>query len=130
MDNLDNKIKQALQVEEKEILTLFDQQQSLSQMVMDTFRGKNRWLSILVYVYIFVFFALSVYCAVKFFHVETTRELIGWGLGFVFGQFVVMMLKVWYWMEMQKNSITREVKRLELKIVHLADLLQKHLEEK
>lgn len=129
MDDLDTKIKQALQVEEKEILTLFDQQQSLPQMIMDTFRGKNRWLSILVYVYIFLFFGLSIYCAVKFFNVETTRELIGWGLGFVFGQFVVAMLKIWYWMEMQKNSITREVKRLELQIVHLAELFKKHLEK-
>jgi len=130
MDNLDNKIKEALQVEEKEILSLFDQQQSLSQMIMDTFRGKNRWLSVLVYAYIFAFFSFSIYCAVQFFHVETLRGIVGWGLGFVFCQVMVSMLKIWYWMEMQKNSITREVKRLELQIVHLAKLFQDHFPKK
>ena len=61
MDDLDTKIKQALQVEEKEILTLFDQQQSLPQMIMDTFRGKNRWLSIwCMYTYSFFLVCRSI----------------------------------------------------------------------
>ena len=29
-------------------------------------------------------------------------------------------LKVWWWMEMQKNSIIREVKRVELQVASLA----------
>ncbi len=124
MSTLDDKIKKALEVEEEEILTRFDNQQSIHEMLMDTFRGKNRWISILVFVFIFIFLFLSIYCAVKFFEVSTTKELILWAVGFMFGQMVIGMMKIWYWMEMQKNSIAREVKRLELQVVHLVSLLK------
>jgi hypothetical protein len=30
------------------------------------------------------------------------------------------MIKLWFFMEMQKNSIIREIKRLELKVASLA----------
>ena len=32
----------------------------------------------------------------------------------------VSMLKIWYFLEMNKNAVTREIKRLELQIARLA----------
>jgi hypothetical protein len=32
----------------------------------------------------------------------------------------VAILKIWFWMEMHKNAVLREVKRLELQIARLA----------
>ena len=94
-------------------------------MIRDTFKGKNRWLSVLVFIYIFLFFGLSIYCAVEFFSATEVKHWIAWAIGFLFCQLTVCMLKIWYWMEMQKNSLTREIKRLELQIVHLVDLMKK-----
>jgi hypothetical protein len=30
------------------------------------------------------------------------------------------MIKVWFWMEIQKNAIVREIKRVELQVANLA----------
>jgi hypothetical protein len=34
------------------------------------------------------------------------------------------MLKVMYWMELNKNAVTREIKRLELQIARLANRMK------
>ena len=46
--------------------------------------------------------------------------LLVWGGGFMFCMMAVSMLKLWFWMEMQTNSVLREVKRVELQVSRLA----------
>ena len=58
-----------------------------------------------------IFLALAVVCAVNFFNAEQDRELLMWAAGFIVCFSAVSMLKVWYWMEMQRNALTREIKR-------------------
>lgn len=120
MSNLDDKIKQALSEQDSELLEEFSSEQSIFEIIGDTFRGRQRWLVVLMYIYSVVFFGLAIFTAVKFFQVESTRELIAWAVGFLFCTMAVTMLKMWYFMEMNKNAITREVKRLELQIARLA----------
>jgi len=35
------------------------------------------------------------------------------------------MLKLWFWMQMDKNTVIREVKRLELQVATLAGIIKK-----
>ena len=65
-------------------------------------------------------FGGSIFCAVQFFRVDSTREMIAWAIGFMFGQLATAMLKMWYFMELNKNSLTREIKRVELQIARLS----------
>jgi hypothetical protein len=30
------------------------------------------------------------------------------------------MMKIWYWLELNKNAVTREIKRLELQVARLS----------
>jgi uncharacterized membrane protein YciS (DUF1049 family) len=46
--------------------------------------------------------------------------MIGWSTGFLFCCLGTMMMKLWWWAQMDKNSLTREIKRLELQIARLA----------
>ena len=70
-----------------------------------------------------VFVGLSVVCAVQFFNAEGIREMILWAGAFGFSLLAVMANKIWYWMELNKNAIKREIKRLELQIARLAGRL-------
>ncbi len=36
---------------------------------------------------------------------------------------VISSLKAWYWMQMNRNALTREIKRLELQIARLSSRL-------
>ena len=67
-----------------------------------------------------VFFAFFVYCTVQFFNTDETNELIKWGIGALVFIFGVSFLKVFAWMQMDKNALLRELKRLELQISSLS----------
>ena len=125
MNDLDNKIREALSAQDAELFEEFGGEQGLMEMIVDTFRGQRRWMVVLGVIYSIVFFVLAIITAVLFFKTdpESTRDLIMWAMGFMFCNFAVAMLKMWYFMEMNRNAVTREVKRLELQIARLAKRL-------
>ncbi len=57
---------------------------------------------------------------VEFFHTSDPRMVTLWGMGMGVGVFFAGMLKLWFWMEMNKNAVIREVKRVELQVAVLA----------
>ena len=85
-------------------------------MVIDSFRSRHRWLVVLVFTVSTVFFLLEFVVAYQFFHAESTRAMIAWATGFVVCAIIMYMMKVWYWLELNKNSLAREIKRLELSL--------------
>ena len=124
MKDLDEAIRDALCDEDAKWFDELDEQ-SLSEMVADSFRGKSRWLVVLVYFCMIVYTCLVIFAAVRFFQTEHTREMIGWAAAFVVGVFGIGMLKVWYWMELNKNAVTREIKRFELQLARLSSRIDK-----
>ena len=123
MKDIDDKIRQALRAEDADLFDEVEGEQSIHQMVMETFRGRQRWLIMLAIAFGFFFMGLAIFCAVQFFDAETTKAMIAWSIGFVFAFSAVTAMKVWYWMELNKNAIKREIKRLELQIARLAGRL-------
>ncbi|MCC7387650.1 MAG: hypothetical protein IT431_02670 [Phycisphaerales bacterium] len=120
MDELDRRITEALRADEAEQYARLDPEVPPWEMVFETFRGRNRWLNMLISFWMLVFFGLAVWCLVQFFRTDEVRPALTWGLGFLFFMTGSAFLKVWWWMEMQKNSIIREVKRVELQLASLA----------
>lgn len=120
MNELDKKIKEALRREDAEIFEDVGGEPSLFEMAAEAFRGRHWWLNALTSFWILVFFVLAILAAVKFFNTEDTRDAMLWAIAFIFCMMAVAMLKMWFWMELNKNSITREIKRLELQIARLA----------
>ena len=125
MNELDKKIQEALRNDDEELLNGLGGEPSLFEMLSETFRGRHRWLNVLGAFWTLVFFLLAIFAAVNFFRAENTRDLLMWAAGFLFCTTAVAMLKVWYWLEMQKNALLREIKRLELQIARLAGRLKK-----
>ncbi len=120
MSELDDKIREALRTEDAELLDRVGGEPSMFELVMETFRGRHRWLVLLTVFWSLVFFVLAIVTAVKFFTTEDSRDMMLWALAFVFCMSAVSMMKVWFWMELNKNAIMREIKRLELQIAQLA----------
>ena len=119
MEDIDRLIKETLNEEEAKFYDDLEEQ-NLLQMVFGIFSGKNSWLVIVMSFVQVVFFGLFIYCAIQFFNVEQTNDLIRWG---VFGTLSLMgssMLKVFSWMQMDKKAIIREIKRLELQVSSLS----------
>ncbi len=128
MNKIDELIDSALQEEDKALFEKLDGDMNLFDMAASVYQGKLRWLSIMLTVWIFVLAAIAVYCAVQFFASEATRELVLWAVCFGFCLMAIITLKMWFWLEIQKNAVLREVKRVELQVARLHQLLsaQRH----
>ena len=120
MTDLDAKIRDALKAEDAD---LFGDEPGLPAMVTESFRSKNRWLVWVVWVSIFIFTGIAAWTAYRFFTAETIDAKLEWGLIVALAMLSVVMLEQWYWMELQKNTVVREVKRVELQIARLAGRL-------
>ncbi|MEM0970611.1 MAG: DUF6768 family protein [Verrucomicrobiota bacterium] len=119
---LDDALHAAFREEDRVILEKYAEEPGVYEMLAETFRGKNRWLTIIAFVYTFVFLGFAIWCAIRFAHADADqgKALVGWGIGFVAAMNIVGLIKVWFWMDMQRHATTREIKRLELAIAHLS----------
>lgn len=117
--DIDNLIRDALSEEEAE---LFDRlgKPSLHEQITDLFRGQNRWFTVLSMVMTLIFLTIAVYCGYHFFTTPEVVDMLRWGAGVAFAIGMVSMAKIWAWMEMQRHATTREIKRLEIQVAHLA----------
>ncbi len=122
--NIDQLIRAALNEEERQAYDDLGEQDIVG-MALGSFSGRNKALSILMMFIAAVFFVLAVYSAVQFFSVEATKDLIMWASGFVFFMMGTTAMKVWWWMEMEKNATVREIKRVELQLANLASQVNK-----
>lgn len=124
MENIDERIKKALSSEDQEFLARMDADGSIYQDVVATFRGHTRWLTALGWVVAFVLFALAVVCGWKFATQTDLRSMQLWGAGTILCFMGNGLIKLWFWMELQKVSIVREIKRVELQLASLTAALR------
>ncbi|WP_298927771.1 DUF6768 family protein [uncultured Allomuricauda sp.] len=119
IEKIDELIKEALTQEEAKF---YDElgEQNLIEKFGSVFKGKTGWLAIIMNLFNLVIFGLLIFCVVQFLNTEVTNELIKWGTG-IFACLIFMgMIKLFVWMQMDKNDILRELKRLELQITTLS----------
>jgi len=75
-------------------------------------------------VYSLPFIALSVYCGIKFFDTQLVQFQLMYAAIFICCVHVIFLRKAIYWQMLQKNSISREVKRLEVRIAELTEMVR------
>ncbi|KZS41160.1 hypothetical protein AWE51_23715 [Aquimarina aggregata] len=119
MEDIDRLIKETLSREEAKFYDELDEQ-NLLEMIGGLFKTKNRWLIVVMNIVNIVAFVTLIYCIVQFLNTNTTDMLIKWfAAGFVCITFMIM-IKLFSWMQMDKNALLREIKRLELQISSLS----------
>lgn len=115
MEDIDKLIKDTLTQEESKFYDGLDEQ-GLFGMVRGLFRGKLKWVIVMMITVNFVVLGFFIYSLIQFFNAEDTIELIKWGAAGFVCLLMVSMLKLFSWMQMNKNALMREIKRLELLI--------------
>ena len=119
IEDIDKLIKETLTEEEAKFYQELNEQNVL-QMIGGLFQGKNAWLLVIMNIVTLIAFGFTIYCAIQFFNTDVTNELIKWAIGGVIGLMMVSMLKIFAWMQMDKNALLREIKRLELQVSSLS----------
>jgi len=114
-EEIDKLIKQALTEEEAKFYDELDEQ-NLVQKLGGVLKGKTGWLAIIMNVVNLLVFGILIYCIVQFINTEQTNELIKWSAAGLICMMSMSMIKLFVWMQMDKNDILRELKRLELQV--------------
>lgn len=124
-DDVDARILAAITADAPPELSLEIDEQSLFAQAMQIFRGRNRWINSIMVVCSLICLGLSGYAALRFYWAVEFKELIACSVAFMVGLMSISIMKIWAWMEMEKYSTIREIKRLELQVVTLREHVQK-----
>ncbi|MGY3793400.1 DUF6768 family protein [uncultured Aquimarina sp.] len=119
MEDIDKLIKETLTEEEAKFYDDLDEQ-TIFEMIGGLYKTKNRWIIVIMNIVNLIAFGLFIYCIVKFLETENTNELIKWSVAGLLSIMVASMLKIYSWLQIDKNALIREIKRLELQISSLA----------
>lgn len=114
-EKIDELIKETLSKEEAAFYDELEEQNLIGKLG-EVYKGKLGWLAAIMNVVHLLMFMAFVYCIVQFFNTENTNELIKWASAGFLSMIAMGMLKLFVWMQMDKNDILRELKRLELQI--------------
>jgi uncharacterized protein YqhQ len=87
------------------------------------FKSSQRWAIILVFAHFSFFIALAILCGILFLITDSTKYQIMYAAFFVCLVLIAYLIKVFAWVLTSRNSIKREIKRLELQIAELADFI-------
>ncbi|NCO62943.1 MAG: hypothetical protein GW839_04980 [Flavobacteriales bacterium] len=118
MEDIDKLIKETLSQEEAKFYDELEEQ-NVFEMVIGLFKGKNKWMMFLMNFMTLIFFGLFLYCSIKFFDTKVTQEMLKWGFGSILFLIGISMLKLFAWLQMDKNALLRELKRLELQMLSI-----------
>lgn len=118
-EKIDELIKETLSQEEAKFYDELDEQNLIGKMG-EVYKSKVGWLAIVMNVVYLGIFVLFIYCVVRFFGTTETNDLITWASAGFLCMIFMGMLKLYFWMQMDKNDILRELKRLELQVATLS----------
>ncbi|MEO1021409.1 MAG: DUF6768 family protein [Bacteroidota bacterium] len=123
-EDIDQLIKESLNKEEAEFYNTLDQQ-GMFQMWGNLYTGRLRVWAFIISFFQIVFTGLTVYVGYLFFTADDTDQALTYGALTFIGILLISFMKLWHWMQMDKNAILRELKRLEFQIAVLSDKVSK-----
>ena len=125
MSSIDDRIRQSLSSDDRALLAQLDADDTLYRDVMATFHGRMRWLNIAGWIAGFALFGVALFCGWQFVAQTEPRTMMLWGAGTALAVAGLVLIKLWFWMELQKSAIVRELKRVELQVANLAKAVVK-----
>lgn len=119
-EEIDKLIAESLDEQEAEFYNNLDEP-GFFKMWSGLYTGKLGWLAILMSIIHTVIVVIGFYCGYKLFVVEEVAEILRYGTVLFLAMAFGSMIKLWNWLQMDKNSILREMKRLEFQVATLTE---------
>ncbi|NVJ64928.1 MAG: hypothetical protein HWE16_00445 [Gammaproteobacteria bacterium] len=121
---IDERIKKELESESEQLDKILAQEPGLFGQVAGIFKGSLRGWVIFVNFIIIIFTVLMFWSGYEFFVAGSTDNRVFWGVIALASIKAQVSLKEWLFSEMRRNSLMREIKRLELSIEHLQQKIE------
>lgn len=118
MRNLDSMIDEALDEEERELLSRIGDEPGFFAQAFGVFGGPTGWVNVVLMIVQGVAFIAGVWAAWHFFGAADPVTQLRWGLPSAVLLMMALMLKLALVPRIETNLIIRELKRIELQIAH------------
>ena len=116
MRNVDDLIEEALDREEREILSRIGEEPGFFGMAFGLLSGRLGWVNILLMVVQAALFLAGAYAAWMFFEATDPVSQLRWGLPSAVLLILSMMIKLGMWPQIHADRLMRELKRIELQL--------------
>ncbi|MCA1802741.1 MAG: hypothetical protein LC662_09805 [Rhodothermaceae bacterium] len=120
-EEIDKLITESLNKEEAEFYHNLEEEEGLWKSIGRLYTGKLAWITAVMSIVHLIVAVVAFYCGYKLFTAESTIEILRYGSGMFLALMFASMIKLWTWLQMHKNSILREMKRMEYQIAVLMD---------
>ena len=121
--NIDEKIKHELEQENPDLDSILIDDEGLLDRISGSFQGgMKRWV-ILIYLVAVVVGSLFIWSGYRFFISDVIKEQVFWGVCFMVSLNMQGFIKQWIFMESNRSSIMREIKRVEISVARLREKL-------
>lgn len=97
---------------------------TICSMVRNLYNKKELATLIWVWGNGLIFLALAVFSSIKFFQTDQTKFQIMYAAIFICCIQIIILAKIVCWQTIQKNKILREIKRIELRIAELNQVVK------
>lgn len=123
MDKLDDKILNAIRSETEQSLEEYSEDLGIFQLIGESFKGAFGWVVMIAVVLIIIFAGVAIYSGFQMYGTADIASKLNWlGLGLV--AFIIFaILRLWFFMELNRLSIKRDIKRVELQVSLLGSKL-------
>jgi len=98
---------------------------TIRSMLSELYSRKMAAVTAVMWVIGVLFLAAAVYSAVAFFGTPETKGQILYATVFICSFYAIGLIKIFAWQMLHRNSIKREIKRLERRIAELVSSLNK-----
>lgn len=126
--NIDERIKRELEDDSEQVDDVLDDQDGLFDRLKPAYLGGLKRYVYLGTAIALVLTALIVWSGYRFFTAPNVEELIYWGVILIVVLFAQVAMKLWIWMGMNRASVVRETKRLEVIVARLINQLHRRRE--
>ncbi|HKL15097.1 MAG TPA: DUF6768 family protein [Balneolaceae bacterium] len=117
---IDRLISESLNKEEAEFYASLEEE-GLPQKVKSLYSGKFGRMAVLTAIVHTIAVGIAVYCGYKLFTSPDVVEILRYSVVLFIAWSFGIMIKLWQWMQMDKESVMREMKRLEFQVAVLME---------
>ncbi|MCF6194232.1 MAG: hypothetical protein L3J46_07860 [Kangiellaceae bacterium] len=119
--NIDEKIKRELEQDNPDFDAILIDDEGLFERALGLFRGgMKRWMVVISFSMVIIG-SLAVWAGYRFYIANEVQEQIFWGVCFILGIMVQGFTKQFVIEESNRISIMREIKRVEVSVMKLAE---------
>jgi len=98
--------------------------EGFASMLGDFYNKKTASVAIFIWFWGLVFIAIAIYCGVQFFKTESSQYQTMYAALFITFMMFLSIIKIFAWQMIHRNNLKREIKKLELRIAELTEIIK------